>query len=63
MMVTSSCSDLDTGIRAQVVEKLENSPILHLTKGAGPTSSGIYALYYKDRLVYVGKASKGTDEE
>ncbi len=52
--------DLDLGIRAQVVEKLETSPPLPLTKEAGPLASGIYALYRKDRLVYIGKASKGT---
>ncbi len=50
--------DLDRGIRSQVVEKLGNSPLLPLTKEAGPRASGIYALYYKDELVYVGKASK-----
>jgi hypothetical protein len=52
--------DLDRGIRAQVVEKLESSPLLPLTRGAGPKASGIYALYFKDRLVYIGKASKDT---
>ena len=52
--------DLDRGIREQVVEKLESSPKLHLTKGVGPPSSGIYALHYKGKLVYVGKASKET---
>ena len=52
--------DLDKGIGAQVVQKLESSPLLHLTRGAGPPSSGIYALYYKRALVYVGKASRGT---
>jgi hypothetical protein len=52
--------DLDTGIRSQVVQRLESSPLLHLARGAGPPSSGIYALYYKRGLVYVGKASKGT---
>jgi hypothetical protein len=52
--------DLDRGIRAQIVEKLESSPLLALTKGVGPQASGIYALYFKRRLVYVGKASKGT---
>jgi Eco29kI restriction endonuclease len=52
--------DLDRGIRGQVVEKLENSPLLALTKSTGPQASGIYALYFKDRLVYIGKASKGT---
>ena len=51
--------DLDKGIRTQVVEKLEESPALPLEKGVGPMSSGIYALYLNDALVYVGKASKG----
>jgi hypothetical protein len=50
--------DLDRGIRDQVVKKLEASPKLHLSKNVGPSESGIYALYYKDRLVYVGKATK-----
>jgi Eco29kI restriction endonuclease len=52
--------DLDRGIRTQVVEKLESSPLLALSKGVGPQSSGIYALYFKDRRkpVYIGKASK-----
>lgn len=52
--------DLDRGIRAQVVEKLEASPSLSLGKGVGPPASGIYALYFKEKLVYIGKASKGT---
>jgi hypothetical protein len=52
--------DLDRGIRTQVVERLESSPLLALTKSAGPNASGIYALYFKDKLVYIGKASKGT---
>lgn len=52
--------DLDRGIRAQVVEKLECSPLLPLTRSAGPQASGIYALYCKGQLVYIGKASKGT---
>ena len=52
--------DLDRGIRTQVVEKLEKSPLLLLTKHVGPQASGIYALYFKDKLVYIGKASKGT---
>ena len=42
--------DLDRGIRAQVVEKLESSPRLPLVKGVGPEASGIYALYFKDPL-------------
>lgn len=52
--------DLDRGIRLQVVEKLEGSPLLPLEKGVGPPSSGVYALYYRGKLVYIGKASKGT---
>lgn len=52
--------DLDRAIREQVVEKLETSPLLALKKGVGPKLSGIYALYFKSKLVYVGKASKGT---
>jgi len=52
--------DLDRGIRVQVVEALEQSPVLPLTKNVGPPESGIYALYFKGLLVYVGKASKGT---
>jgi Eco29kI restriction endonuclease len=52
--------DLDRGIRTQVVEKLESSPLLALAKGVGPNASGIYALYHKGNLVYIGKASKGT---
>ena len=50
--------DLDRGIRDQVVEKLEASPLLPLAKGVGPKESGIYALYFKGALVYVGKVSK-----
>ena len=52
--------DLDRAIRSQVVEKLDSSPLLPLTKSIGPPASGIYALYFRGKLVYVGKASKGT---
>lgn len=52
--------DLDWGIRAQVVERLDASPLLPLIKGTGPLASGVYALYYQGSLVYIGKASKGT---
>lgn len=51
--------DLDRGIREQVVEKLEASPSLSLARGTGPPASGIYALYFNEDLVYIGKASKG----
>lgn len=52
--------DLDEGIRAQVIEKLEESPLLALDRGVGPRLSGVYALYFRGDLVYVGKASKET---
>ena len=52
--------DLDKGIRSQVVEKLDSSPYSPLKKGVGPQESGIYALYYRGDLVYIGKASKDT---
>ena len=53
---------LDRAIKEQVVEKLENSPLLALEKNVGPRSSGIYALYHQENPhpVYLGKASKGT---
>lgn len=52
--------DLDRAIREQAVERLEQSPLLPFDKGVGPTASGVYVLYYKKKLVYVGKSSKGT---
>lgn len=52
--------DLDLGIRVQVVDKLNSSPLLPLAQGVGPLASGIYALYFREQLVYIGKASKGT---
>ena len=36
------------------------SPLLVLEKGVGPNASGIYALYFRGQLVYIGKASKET---
>ena len=52
--------DLDEGIRNQVIERLESSPLLALARGVGPRESGVYALYFRGELVYVGKASKET---
>jgi hypothetical protein len=50
--------NLDVAIREQLILKLEGSPKLTLTKSVGPKLSGIYALYWKGKLVYVGKATK-----
>jgi Eco29kI restriction endonuclease len=52
--------DLDEGIRTQVIETLEASPSLQLERGVGPAESGVYALYFRGDLVYIGKASKET---
>ncbi len=52
--------DLDRAIGAQVIERLEGSPLLSLAKGVGPKESGIYALYHNGKMVYIGKASKET---
>lgn len=52
--------DLDRAIGAQVIERLEESPLISLCIGVGPKESGIYALYHNGDLVYIGKASKET---
>lgn len=51
--------DLDRGIQEQVIARLEDSPLLDMAEGVGPLASGIYALYHKGTLVYIGKASTG----
>jgi hypothetical protein len=50
--------DLDRAIHDQLIDTLQNSPSLALTKGVGPQLSGIYALYWNEALVYVGKATR-----
>lgn len=52
--------ELDRAIRDQVLQRLEESPRVPLTKDCAPQESGIYLLYWMDALVYIGKASKGT---
>lgn len=52
--------ELDRAIRDQVLEKLEKSPAIPLERNCAPQESGIYAMYFKKKLVYIGKASKGT---
>lgn len=50
--------DLDLAIKDQLIKALDDSPLLPLGKGVGPKLSGIYSLYWKGKLVYVGKATK-----
>lgn len=52
--------ELDRAIREQVISKLESLQIQALVRNSAPNESGIYALYFKEKLVYVGKASRGT---
>jgi len=52
--------ELDRAIRDQVVERLNLSPELPLERDVAPKRSGVYALYFQNRLVYIGKASRGT---
>jgi hypothetical protein len=48
--------EIDVAIRTQVIQKLEASPQLRLTKDVGHPLKGVYALYWKGQLVYAGKA-------
>jgi hypothetical protein len=48
--------EIDVAIRTQVIQKLEASPVLPLTRDAGPPKKGVYALYWNGALVYAGKA-------
>ena len=48
--------EIDRAIRTQVREKLEASPELPLSEGVAPAKKGVYALYWKGKLVYAGKA-------
>lgn len=52
--------ELDLAIREQVLSKLKASPRLPLSRNAGPRAGGVYVLYWKKQLVYVGKASQAT---
>jgi hypothetical protein len=48
--------EIDLAIRTQVIQKLEASPELKLTRDVAPALKGVHALYWKGDLVYAGKA-------
>jgi hypothetical protein len=52
--------EIDLAIRTQVVQKLEASPQIRLARDIAPPVKGVYALYWKSKLVYFGKALKTT---
>jgi len=43
--------ELDRAIRMQVRENLETSPELPLTENVAPAKKGVYALYWKGKLI------------
>jgi hypothetical protein len=48
--------EFDKAYTSQLIEKFEASPRHSLSKDIAPPKKGVYALYYKDKLVYAGKA-------
>lgn len=50
--------NIDRAILDQVVQRMEASPLRPLVKGVGPKLSGVYALFWKGEMVYVGKATR-----
>lgn len=46
----------DKAYTHQLVDKFEASPEHRLTIDVAPARKGVYALYYKGKLVYAGKA-------
>jgi len=52
--------EIDRAIRTQVIEKLEASPKHSLSEDVAPPEKGVYVLYWKNKLVYAGKALNTT---
>lgn len=48
--------EFDKAYTAQLIEKFEASPQHPLTLNVAPAKKGVYALYYKGKLVYAGKS-------
>jgi len=48
--------EFDKAYTAQLIEKFEASPRHSLTIDVAPPRKGVYALYFKGKLVYAGKA-------
>jgi len=47
--------EFDKAYNQQLIEKFEASPEHPLTPDVAPPLKGVYALYYKGQVVYVGK--------
>jgi hypothetical protein len=48
--------EFDKAFTAQLIEKFEASPAHPLTEEVAPAVKGVYALYWKRKIVYAGKA-------
>ncbi len=48
--------DLDAAILGQILQTLRESPWLPLVRDVGPNKRGVYAIFLKGRVVFVGKA-------
>lgn len=48
-------------IPTHLIERLEESPLLGFPPLAAPPETGVYALYLRGQLVYIGKAARGSN--
>ena len=52
--------EFDKAYNAQLIEKFKASPEHPLAEDVAQPSKGVYALYWRGRVVYAGKAMEGT---
>jgi hypothetical protein len=52
--------EFDKAFTTQLIQKFEASPAHPLTEEIAPPEKGVYALYWKGKIVYAGKALQTT---
>jgi hypothetical protein len=52
--------EFDKAFTTQLIQKFEASPAHPLTEEVAPPEKGVYALYWKGKIVYAGKALQTT---
>jgi hypothetical protein len=52
--------EFDKAFTTQLIQKFEVSPAHPLTEEIAPPEKGVYALYWKGKIVYAGKALQTT---
>ena len=52
--------EFDKAFTTQLIQKFEASPAHPLTEDIAPPEKGVYALYWKGKIVYAGKALQTT---